>query len=100
MPVTGRSGTSWPVWLPVLLIAVVIGAAAAVGSIVMDEPMADPEGSFLGPSWVRLPVLCGAAVLADLLPRALWLGRLHPARAVRRRLCRPRCRMPRILQLG
>ncbi|MCD4532877.1 phosphatase PAP2 family protein [Nocardioides sp. cx-169] len=82
-------GRRRPVWLPLVVIALAIGTAAAVGSAVTGEPIADPEGSFLGPSWVRLPVLCGAAVLADLLPRALWVGRLHPGRtraAVRERL--------------
>ena len=69
--------------------AFVIGALALVASLVVDKPIADPEGSFLGPSWVRLPVLCAAAIVIDLLPRALWHGRLHPARtieAVRHRL--------------
>lgn len=69
--------------------AFVIGALALAASLVLDKPIADPEGSFLGPSWVRLPVLCAAAIVADLLPRALWQGRLNPARtidAVRHRL--------------
>lgn len=69
--------------------AFVIGALALAASLVVDKPIADPEGSFLGPSWVRLPVLCAAAIVADLLPRALWQGRLNPARtieAVRHRL--------------
>jgi membrane-associated phospholipid phosphatase len=57
--------------------------------VALDRPVADPEGSFLGPSWVRLPVLCAAAIVLDLLPRALWHGRLHPGRtaaAVRERV--------------
>ncbi|GAB3017978.1 hypothetical protein GCM10011376_01400 [Nocardioides flavus (ex Wang et al. 2016)] len=69
--------------------AVLIGMVTFVASAVLDRPVADPEGSFLGPSWVRLPVLCAAAIVIDLLPRALWLGRLHPRRtadAVRERL--------------
>ncbi|WP_210650416.1 phosphatase PAP2 family protein [Nocardioides sp. SYSU D00065] len=62
--------------------AIVMGALAFAASLALDRPIADPEGSFLGPSWVRLPVLCAAAIVADLLPRALWQGRLHPARTV------------------
>ncbi|MDZ5664063.1 phosphatase PAP2 family protein [Nocardioides sp. S-58] len=62
--------------------AFVIGALAFAASLLLDRPIADPEGSFLGPSWVRLPVLCAAAIVADLLPRALWQGRLDPVRTV------------------
>ncbi|WP_210503032.1 phosphatase PAP2 family protein [Nocardioides xinjiangensis] len=69
--------------------AALIGAVTFIASAALDRPVADPEGSFLGPSWVRLPVLCVAAIVIDLLPRALWQGRLHPGRtvaAVRERL--------------
>lgn len=69
--------------------AALIGAVTFLASAVLDRPVADPEGSFLGPSWVRLPVLCLTAIVVDLLPRALWVGRLDPARtfaAVRERL--------------
>lgn len=69
--------------------AALIGAVTFVASVALDRPVADPEGSFLGPSWVRLPVLCAAAIVLDLLPRALWHGRLHPGRtaaAVRERV--------------
>jgi len=60
--------------------AAAIGALTFIASALLDRPVADPEGSFLGPSWVRLPVLCAAAIVLDLLPRALWHGRLHPGR--------------------
>ena len=69
--------------------AVLIGAVTSITSALLDRPVADPEGSFLGPSWVRLPVLCAATIVLDLVPRALWEGRLDPARSVaaaRRRL--------------
>lgn len=75
---SGQSRT--PVWGFLLVNAVVIGAAAGLASMMLDRPIADPEGSFLGPSWVRLPVLCLGAIVLDLLPRALWQGRLDPAR--------------------
>ncbi|MBS4754523.1 phosphatase PAP2 family protein [Nocardioides sp. zg-ZUI104] len=69
-------------WVTLVAIAVVIGVTTLVAGIVLDQKVSDPEGSFLGPSWVRLPVLCFSAVVVDLLPRALWLGRLHPSRTV------------------
>jgi hypothetical protein len=62
--------------------AALIGAVTFVASWMLDRPVADPEGSFLGPSWVRLPVLCATAIVLDLVPRALWEGRFDPARTV------------------
>ena len=62
--------------------AILIGVVTFATSMLLDRPVADPEGSFLGPSWVRLPVLCAAAIVLDLLPQALWRGRLDPARTV------------------
>lgn len=61
--------------LTVLALSVAIGTWALVTSIAVDRPLSDPEGSFLGPSYLRLPILCAAAVLLDLLPRALWFSR-------------------------
>jgi hypothetical protein len=58
--------------------AVVMGVVAVTVSIWQDKPLLDPEGSFLGPSWARLPILLAAAVLVDLLPRTLWASRLRP----------------------
>lgn len=69
-------------WTFLVANAVLMGVTTFLASHALDRPVADPEGSFLGPSWVRLPVLCLAAIVADLLPRALWVGRLHPARCV------------------
>src|SRR3954452_9761468 len=56
-----------------------MGGAAIVVAIVYDKRLIDPEGSFLGPSWLRLPLLLLGALLLDLLPRTLWLSRLKPA---------------------
>lgn len=60
-----------------LLIAVTagIGAWAIVTALDVDRPLSDPEGSFLGPSYLRLPILCATALLLDLLPRALLYSR-------------------------
>lgn len=60
-------------------VAVVMGALAVVTALVLDKRLADPEG-FLGPSWLRLPLLLSGAFLADMLPRVLWLSRGNPAR--------------------
>ena len=63
---------------------VLIGVAGTMGllallvSIRYDQPLLDPEGKFLGPSWARLPLLLLGAVLLDLLPRALWFSRMRP----------------------
>src|SRR3954462_5481759 len=58
--------------------AVLMGGAAIVVAIVYDKRLIDPEGSFLGPSWLRLPLLVVGALLLDLLPRTLWLSRGNP----------------------
>lgn len=60
-------------------IAVVMGTLAFVVSMKYDQPLLDPEGKFLGPSWARLPILLIVAVAVDLLPRALWQSRMNPA---------------------
>jgi hypothetical protein len=59
--------------------AVVMGGLAIVTAVLLDKKLADPEG-FLGPSWLRLPLLLSGAFLADILPRTLWLSRGHPGR--------------------
>ena len=58
--------------------AAVMGSLAVITALTLDKRLADPDG-FLGPSWLRLPMLVGGAFLADLLPRTLWLSRMRPA---------------------
>ncbi|GAA1134861.1 phosphatase PAP2 family protein [Nocardioides aquiterrae] len=58
--------------------AIVMGVLAVIVAVVYDKRLLDPEGSFLGPSWARLPILLGAALALDLVPRALWKSRLNP----------------------
>ncbi|GAA4362527.1 phosphatase PAP2 family protein [Nocardioides caricicola] len=48
---------------------------AALTAWHLDRPLIDPEGSFLGPSWLRLPILCLGALFLDLVPRAVWISR-------------------------
>ncbi len=64
------------------LLAVVVGQSLGL-------PMRDPEG-FLGPAWIRLPLLVLGAFLADVVPRALWRsrGRLSQFRAEARTIVR------------
>src|SRR5689334_2466173 len=59
-------------------IAVFMGTLAVITSQAVGYPLRDPDG-FLGPAWVRLPLLCLLAFVADVLPRTLWRSRLNPA---------------------
>ncbi len=58
--------------------AILMGGLAILVAVVYDKRLIDPEGSFLGPSWLRLPLLLFGAVLLDLLPRTLWYSKLNP----------------------
>ncbi|HEX8780911.1 MAG TPA: phosphatase PAP2 family protein, partial [Nocardioides sp.] len=59
-------------------VAATMGILAIVAAISLDRTLVDPEG-FLGPSWLRLPLLVFGAFLLDLLPRTLWASRMKPA---------------------
>lgn len=65
----------------VLLVGVAsgMGLTAVALALYLDRSLADPEG-FLGPAWVRLPMLIMGAFLLDMLPRTLWVSRFHPMR--------------------
>ena len=54
-----------------------MGLLAVFASVTLDRPLVDPEG-FLGPSWLRLPMLLLGAFLLDMLPRTLWGSRFNP----------------------
>jgi len=54
-----------------------MGALALLTAASLDKRLVDPEG-FLGPSWLRLPLLVLGALLLDMLPRMLWYSKLHP----------------------
>ena len=70
-------------------IAVVMGLLAIITGRALGYPLRDPEG-FLGPAWVRLPLLCLGAFIADVIPRTLWRsrGRLSRFRTEARLLIR------------
>ena len=59
-----------------------IGLWAIITAEVLDKRLIDPESSFLGPSWLRLPILCFGALALDLVPRSLWGSGGHPRRAI------------------
>lgn len=59
--------------------AVVMGLWAIITALAVDRRLVDPEGSFLGPSWLRLPLLLLGAVAVDLVPRTLWKSRFRPS---------------------
>lgn len=60
--------------------AVLMGVLAILVAIIYDKRLVDPEGAFLGPSWARLPMLLGAALALDLVPRMVWQSRMDPRR--------------------
>jgi hypothetical protein len=57
-----------------VLVALVMGTLAVVASIRLGEPLRDPDG-FLGPSWLRLPLMVLGAFVVDVVPRSLWRSR-------------------------
>ncbi len=70
-------------------IAVVMGVLAVITGKALGYPLRDPDG-FLGPAVVRLPMLCLAAFIADIVPRTLWRtrGRVSQFRGEARLLIR------------
>ena len=60
-------------------VAVIMGGLAIVCSQSLGYPLRDPDG-FLGPAWLRLPLLVGFAFVADVLPRTLYRARGNPGR--------------------
>jgi hypothetical protein len=62
-----------------ITIAVVMGVLALVIGLISGHPPIDPDG-FLGPGWLRLPLLLALAFGIDLVPRTLWMSRFRPRR--------------------
>lgn len=60
-------------------IAGVMGVLALTVGQIFHKPMVDPDG-FLGPGWLRFPLLVTLAFAVDLVPRTLWLSRGRPSR--------------------
>ena len=69
-------------------VAAFMGLLAVIAAVSLDKRLADPDG-FLGPAWVRLPLLLVGAFAMDLLPRvvlSLRAGPGHVREAVRARI--------------
>ena len=62
-----------------VVLAVVMGALAIICSVSLGYPLRDPDG-FLGPAWIRLPLLVVGAFVADVVPRTLFRARGNPGR--------------------
>ena len=60
-------------------VAAIMGALAIICSLALSYPLRDPDG-FLGPAWIRLPLLVAGAFVADVVPRTLWRARGNPGR--------------------
>jgi hypothetical protein len=58
-------------------VAAAMGATAFVVAWAVGEKVVDPDG-FLGPSWLRLPLLVSLAFLLDLVPRAVLEAKGDP----------------------
>ncbi|MEP6814083.1 MAG: phosphatase PAP2 family protein [Marmoricola sp.] len=64
-------------WVLLVGNAVLMSVLAIICSRSLGYPLRDPDG-FLGPAWVRLPLLVALALFADLVPRTLWRSRFKP----------------------
>lgn len=59
--------------------ALLMAGTTVVVSRVLGYPLRDPDG-FLGPAWIRLPLLVGFAFAIDVVPRTLARARANPRR--------------------
>jgi hypothetical protein len=59
--------------------AVLMAVTTIIVSRSLGYPLRDPDG-FLGPAWIRLPLLVGFAFAIDIVPRTLLRARGNPAR--------------------
>ncbi len=75
-------GSDRHVYALAVAVAVVTGAVAVVCAVVLGQPVRDPDG-FLGPTYVRLPLIAAVLLALDVLPRAALRARsARSARAV------------------
>jgi hypothetical protein len=61
-----------------VVLAAGMAAWAIIEAVVLDKKLVDPEGAFLGPSYIRLPILLLGALLLDLLPLTIWSSWRQP----------------------
>ena len=60
-------------------IAVSMGLLAILAAVIFHAKLVDPDG-FIGPSYLRLPIVVGLGFAIDLVPRTLWVSRFNPRR--------------------
>jgi hypothetical protein len=65
-----RDGAYWMA----ITVALVTGAAAVICALYLGLPIRDPDG-FLGPTYVRLPLIAALMLAVDVVPRALYRAR-------------------------
>jgi hypothetical protein len=65
-----REATYWMA----IAVTLVTGAVTIVCALILGLPLRDPDG-FLGPTYVRLPVIVALMVAVDVVPRALMRAR-------------------------
>jgi PAP2 superfamily len=70
---TARDVRDGAYWLAIT-VALVTGATAVVCALVLGLPIRDPDG-FLGPTYVRLPLIAALMLAVDVVPRALYRAR-------------------------
>lgn len=92
-PARERAGS---LYLTAGTVAGVFALLAVVVAVALDLPLRDPDG-MLGPSYVRLPVIGGALLVLDVLPRALWRMRRSGLVQAVRDVVRERWPLPRFL---
>jgi membrane-associated phospholipid phosphatase len=63
---------------PAVAVALATGAVAVACAVYLGLPLRDPDG-FLGPTYVRLPLIVALMLAVDVVPRALWRARSLPA---------------------
>ncbi len=71
---SARSGVHPGAYGLAVAVALVTGAVAVGCAVYLGLPLRDPEG-FLGPTYVRLPLIVAVMLAADVAPRALWRAR-------------------------
>jgi tetrahydromethanopterin S-methyltransferase subunit F len=54
-----------------------MGSLAIITAVSLDKRLIDPDG-YLGPSWLRLPLITLGALALDMVPRVIWQSKLNP----------------------
>jgi membrane-associated phospholipid phosphatase len=80
--------------------ALITGACAVIGAYRLGLPLRDPDG-FLGPAWLRMPLIVAVALVVDIVPRAarkaLAAGSLRRLPAAAREVATTRWPLRRLL---